>query len=119
MAADIRPFDEIRLLLAALPSPCEASVAAIRARDSRLIKPPGALGRLEEIVEWLAAWQATSNPTIERPLVAVFAANHGVVAQGVSAFPASVTGQMVANFTCGRRRHQPDLPAVRHRPQGL
>jgi nicotinate-nucleotide--dimethylbenzimidazole phosphoribosyltransferase len=66
-----------------------------------LTKPPGSLGRLEEIVEWLAAVQGRPEPTLARPLVAVFAANHGVVAQGVSPYPSEVTGQMLANFTAG------------------
>jgi nicotinate-nucleotide--dimethylbenzimidazole phosphoribosyltransferase len=101
MPAEIRPFEEIRMLFANLPAPSESSVAAVRARDARLTKPPGALGRLEEIVEWLAAWQGVAPPLVERPLVAVFAGNHGVVAQGVSAFPPGVTAQMVANFTSG------------------
>ncbi len=101
MTADIRPFEEIRLLLASLPQPSAAAVAAVRERDALLTKPPGALGRLEEIVEWLAAWQGRAEPALERPLVAVFAGNHGVVAQGVSAFPAEVTKQMLANFTAG------------------
>lgn len=101
MPPDIRPFEEIRMLFANMPAPDAQAVAAVRARDSELTKPPGALGRLEEIVEWLAAWQGRAEPVIERPLVAVFAGNHGVVAQGVSAFPASVTQQMVANFQSG------------------
>lgn len=101
MSKTIRPFEEIRMLFANLPAPCAQSVAAVRARDAQLTKPPGALGRLEEIIEWLAAWQGRAEPEVERPLVAVFAGNHGVVAQGVSAFPASVTQQMVANFTAG------------------
>ena len=101
MTKDIKPFEEIRLLLVNLPPPCAQSVAAARARDARLTKPPGALGRLEELVLWLAAWQGKAEPTIEMPVVAVFAANHGVVAQGVSAFPAKVTKQMLDNFTAG------------------
>jgi nicotinate-nucleotide--dimethylbenzimidazole phosphoribosyltransferase len=101
MPKDIRPFEEIRLLLANLPPPCAESLKAVRARDAQLTKPPGALGRLEEIVEWLAAWQGKAEPAIEAPVVAVFAANHGVVAKGVSAFPASVTRQMLDNFTAG------------------
>ncbi len=101
MPAEIRPFEEIRMLFAALPGPSVESVAAVRARDAQLTKPPGALGRLEEIVEWLAAWQGVPQPAIARPLVAVYAGNHGVVAQGVSAFPASVTAQMVENFRSG------------------
>jgi nicotinate-nucleotide--dimethylbenzimidazole phosphoribosyltransferase len=101
MSHEIEPFAEIRMLLAGLPAPCAASVAVVRARDAELTKPPGALGRLEEIVEWLAAWQGRAQPAIERPLVAVFAGNHGVVAQGVSAFPPGVTKQMLDNFTAG------------------
>lgn len=101
MTSGIRPFEEIRILLRDLPAPDAQAVAAVRARDAQLTKPPGALGRLEEIVEWLAAWQGRAAPAIERPLVAVFAGNHGVVAQGVSAFPASVTQQMVTNFLSG------------------
>jgi nicotinate-nucleotide--dimethylbenzimidazole phosphoribosyltransferase len=95
------PFDDIRLLFADLPAPSRESVEAVRRRDAELTKPPGALGRLEEIVEWLAAWQGRSQPRIERPLVAVFAGNHGVTAKGVSAFPADVTRQMLDNFTAG------------------
>lgn len=101
MRSEIRPFEEIRMLLAGLPEPCAQSVAEVRRRDALLTKPPGALGRLEEIVEWLAACQATPAPVIERPLVVVFAANHGVVARGVSAFPSDVTRQMVDNFKSG------------------
>jgi nicotinate-nucleotide--dimethylbenzimidazole phosphoribosyltransferase len=101
MVKNVQPFEEIRLMLLDLPPACVASVAAVRARDVVLTKPPGALGRLEEIVEWLAAWQGKAEPIIERPLVAVFAANHGVVAKGVSAFPADVTKQMLDNFTAG------------------
>jgi nicotinate-nucleotide--dimethylbenzimidazole phosphoribosyltransferase len=101
MPPDIEPFEEIRMLFAGLPAPSQEAVAAVRVRDAQLTKPPGALGRLEEIVEFLAAWQAKAEPQIERPLVAVFAGNHGVVAQGVSAFPPEVTRQMLENFTSG------------------
>jgi nicotinate-nucleotide--dimethylbenzimidazole phosphoribosyltransferase len=72
-----------------------------RAHDSRLTKPPGALGKLEHIAEWVCGWQAHYPPRVERPIVAVFAGNHGVVAQGVAAYPQEVTGQMVANFRAG------------------
>ncbi len=73
----------------------------VRARDAQLTKPPGSLGRLEEIVAWMAAWQSRDLPRVERPVVAVFAGNHGVVAQGVAAYPQAVTAQMVANFQNG------------------
>ena len=100
MATSGLPFDDIRALLNAMPGPDMQAVAAVRARDSVLTKPPGALGRLEEIAEWLAAWTGRP-PAVSRPLVAVFAGNHGVTAQGISAFPPEVTEQMVANFASG------------------
>jgi len=95
------PFDDIRRLLADLPGPDEEAAAAVRARDSRLTKPPGALGKLEYLAEWLARWQGRHSPRVERPVVAVFAGNHGVVKQGVAAYPQAVTRQMVANFQAG------------------
>lgn len=95
------PFDDIRRLLADLPGPDEAASAAVAARDAVLTKPAGSLGRLEDIAAWMAAWQGRARPTVDKPLVAVFAANHGIAARGVSAFPQSVTQQMVANFSAG------------------
>lgn len=92
------PFDDIRALLEAMPDADQNALAAVRTRDAQLTKPPGALGRLEEIVEWLAQWQQRDVPRVDRPVVAVFAGNHGVVAQGVAAYPQAVTAQMVANF---------------------
>lgn len=95
------PFDDIRRLLQNLPGPDEEAAGAVKARDSRLTKPPGSLGRLEHIALWLARWQGRHSPRVERPIVAVFAGNHGVVKQGVAAYPQAVTGQMVANFQAG------------------
>jgi nicotinate-nucleotide--dimethylbenzimidazole phosphoribosyltransferase len=95
------PFDDIRDLIRDMPHADEAALATVRAREGQLTKPAGALGRLEEIVEWLAAWQRSAPPHVDQPLVAVFAGNHGVVAQGVSPFPQSVTAAMVANFAGG------------------
>ena len=97
-ASPSAPFDDIRNLLPLLPDASQVSIEAVRARDAHLTKPPGALGRLEELVEWLAAWQAKPLPQIERPTIAIFAANHGVVAQGVSPYPPAVTKQMMQNF---------------------
>ncbi len=96
-----RPLDDIRSLLAQMPKADEAARAAARERQAQLTKPAGSLGRLEEIAEWMAAWQASPRPHVDNPLVAVFAGNHGVVAQGVSAYPPSVTQAMVANFQAG------------------
>ena len=97
----IATFDDIRSLLAGLPGPDADAIAAAEARDRRLTKPPGSLGRLERVAVWLAGWQGRDPPRIERIRIAIFAANHGVAARGVSAFPAEVTGQMVANFGAG------------------
>ena len=95
------PFDDIRNLLNSMPQADSRAVAAVKSRDAELTKPPGSLGRLEEIASWMAAWQGRDVPRIERPVVVVFAGNHGVVAQGVAAYPQSVTKQMVANFQAG------------------
>jgi len=94
-------FNEIRKLIGEMPAPDVAAVEATRAREGELTKPPGALGRLEEITEWVAAWQGRHPPNVTHARVAVFAGNHGVAARGVSAFPAEVTAQMVQNFVAG------------------
>ncbi len=75
--------------------------ARARARLDSLTKPQGSLGRLEDIAAWLCGWQQTLNPRTEKAYTLIFAGNHGVVAQGVSAFPSEVTVQMVANFENG------------------
>jgi len=95
------PFAEVLDLLLLVPPGNEEAVDAVRMRDAQLTKPPGSLGRMEELVEWLARWQGKSPPTLDNPMVAIFAGNHGVTDQGVSAFPRDVTAQMVANFTAG------------------
>lgn len=100
-AATGLPFEDIRDLIRSLPGPVTEAADAVRVRDAVLTKPPGSLGRLEEIVEWLAAWQGKAPPVVTRPLMAIFAGNHGVAEQGVSAFPSSVTQQMVDNFAAG------------------
>ncbi|MEN1957113.1 nicotinate-nucleotide--dimethylbenzimidazole phosphoribosyltransferase [Luteimonas changyuni] len=83
----------------ALPS--EAHRARAVARQQQLTKPAGALGRLETLAVELAALQSSDRPAASRAPVLLFAADHGVVAQGVSAYPAEVTVQMLANFAAG------------------
>lgn len=95
------PYNEFADLIANVPEGDEESVAEIRAADAQLTKPIGSLGELEELVRFLARWQHKAAPTLTNPMVAIFAGNHGVAAQGVSAFPAEVTAQMVENFTNG------------------
>ncbi len=94
-------LDEIRGLMRALPGPDAGSAEKARAREAQLTKPAGALGRLEALAEWAAAWQGRHPAKLDRPRVAVFAANHGIAARGVSAYPPEVTAQMVANFQRG------------------
>lgn len=95
------PLERFAILAKSAPGPDHAAVAAVRARDAILCKPPGSLGRLEEIVEWLAAWQGRASPITARMAVVVFAGSHGVTRQGISAYPSEVTAQMVANFQAG------------------
>ena len=94
-------FSEIRKIIADFQAPDLDAVLATRARDGNLTKPPGALGRLEEISEWVAMWQGRHPPNVTHARVAVFAGNHGVAARGVSAYPPEVTEQMVQNFVAG------------------
>ena len=84
-----------------LPSADEEARAAAARRQDSLTKPPGSLGRLEEIALFMAAWQGTERPRIARAQALVFAGNHGICAQGVNPFPQEVTAQMVANFAAG------------------
>jgi nicotinate-nucleotide--dimethylbenzimidazole phosphoribosyltransferase len=95
------PYADILDLLKIVPPGDEAAVETVRARDLTLTKPPGSLGELERLVEFLARWQGKGKPTLDNPMVAIFAGNHGVTDQGVSAFPREVTAQMVQNFTDG------------------
>lgn len=76
----------------------DAAEVEARARQEILTKPAGSLGRLEEIACWLARWQGRAIPRLDRVEILIFAGNHGVVAEGVAAYPAAVTAQMVANF---------------------
>jgi nicotinate-nucleotide--dimethylbenzimidazole phosphoribosyltransferase len=84
-----------------VPPDADAAAAA-RERQTSLTKPPGSLGRLEELSVWVAACQGTCPPRqFERARVVVFAGDHGVSAAGVSAYPPEVTAQMVANIDAG------------------
>jgi nicotinate-nucleotide--dimethylbenzimidazole phosphoribosyltransferase len=94
-------LDDIRAFCRDLPEG-DARIAELTAlRQQNLTKPPGSLGRLEELAVWLARWQRRERPQLDRVTIAVFAGNHGVAARGVSAYPADVTEQMVANFNAG------------------
>ncbi len=94
-------FAEIRGLFRRLPGPDLEAATAVATRDRQLTKPPGSLGRLESLTEWLAMWQGRAVPQVNRPRTCVFVGNHGVAARGVSAYPPAVTKQMVENFVQG------------------
>jgi nicotinate-nucleotide--dimethylbenzimidazole phosphoribosyltransferase len=97
-------FSSLSALRAAcldLPSGHPAASAAVVNREATLTKPPRSLGRLEDLVAWLAHWQGHAPPRLDRVDILVFAGNHGVTRLGVSAYPAAVTAQMVMNFSAG------------------
>jgi nicotinate-nucleotide--dimethylbenzimidazole phosphoribosyltransferase len=94
-------IESLRSACRDLPGGDLTAAAAVAARQAELTKPPGSLGRLEDLVGWLARWQGRSTPRLDSVSVLVFAGNHGVAAQGVSPYPSSVTAQMVANFSYG------------------
>jgi nicotinate-nucleotide--dimethylbenzimidazole phosphoribosyltransferase len=96
-----KSLDELRTACLDLPASSEAAAKAVADRQNILTKPQGSLGRLETIAAWLGRWQGREMPKLDKVKVFVFAGNHGVTAQGVSAFPAEVTVQMVANFSHG------------------
>lgn len=101
MSAPFTTLSEFRTVLRNAPDADVAAIAAAQDRNGQLTKPPGALGRLEDLAIWFAGWQGNGRPSLNNPQVIVFAGNHGICAQGVSAFPPEVTEQMVANFEHG------------------
>lgn len=101
MRQDFSTLAEFAEVLRDMPVADAESRAAAEARDGVLTKPPGALGRLEDLALWYCSWRGVTRPEITAPQVIVFAGNHGVTARGVSAFPAEVTAQMVLNFEHG------------------
>ncbi len=94
-------LDALATLADRLPEADSHAAEAARARQNALTKPPGSLGRLEQIAEFMAAWRGTARPEIWRAQALVFAGNHGICAQGVNPYPQEVTAQMVANFEAG------------------
>ena len=94
-------FADLRRACLDLPGGHLDAAAKVARREEMLTKPPRSLGRLEEAVSWLSLWQGKSPPSLADVEILVFAGNHGVTAQGVSAYPAEVTAQMVANFASG------------------
>jgi nicotinate-nucleotide--dimethylbenzimidazole phosphoribosyltransferase len=88
----VNALDDVR---APMRAPDEASLRAVAARAQQVLRPTGALQRLDDVAAWVAAWQRTTSPRVERPVALVFAADHGVAAAGVSAYPSDVTAAML------------------------
>src|SRR5437016_9823076 len=89
-------IDELVLgLLESAPAADEESRRLIAERAANVLRPAGALARLDEVCAWLASWQRTTRPAVTKPAVVVFVADHGVTAEGVSAYPADVTIAML------------------------
>ncbi|MCL4169554.1 UNVERIFIED_CONTAM: hypothetical protein GTU68_026913, partial [Idotea baltica] len=92
---------QIQAAFEALPSSNATARQAATERQNQLTKPPGSLGKLEELAIFMAAWQGLQKPEINKAQALVFAGNHGVCAQGVNPFPQEVTVAMVENFKNG------------------
>lgn len=100
-AATGLPFDDIRNLITGLPQADVEARADAVARTQTLAVPQGSLGRISEIAEWAAAWQATRKPAITRPLIAIFAATHGLAAADPHAAPPDATHKLVELYAAG------------------
>ena len=94
--------DWLRTAIATLPVRDEAAYDAVTERAANILRPAGALARLDEVAAWAAGWQRTSSPAVRRPAALIFAADHGVTAAGVSKYPADVTGAMLAAYRAGK-----------------
>ncbi|MGC1430259.1 MAG: nicotinate-nucleotide--dimethylbenzimidazole phosphoribosyltransferase [Albidovulum sp.] len=97
----ISALADLSALADSLPIGDATAAEAARARQNSLTKPPGSLGRLEQLAEFMATWRGTARPKIGKAQALVFAGNHGICAQGVNPYPQEVTAQMVANFESG------------------
>ncbi|HSM64896.1 MAG TPA: nicotinate-nucleotide--dimethylbenzimidazole phosphoribosyltransferase [Ilumatobacteraceae bacterium] len=98
-----RPTDRLRDRLHDLPTCDSAARAAVHERAAHILRPSGALAWLDDIAEWVAGWQRTPRPRIERPVGLIFAADHGVAAATkVSAYPTGVTEAMFSAYREGR-----------------
>jgi nicotinate-nucleotide--dimethylbenzimidazole phosphoribosyltransferase len=88
--------------IATLPAGDDASAAAVRKRAEDILRPAGALARLDDVAAWVATWQRKPHPGVTKPTALIFAADHGVTAAGVSKYPADVTAAMLAAYRAGR-----------------
>jgi nicotinate-nucleotide--dimethylbenzimidazole phosphoribosyltransferase len=95
--------DWLRTTLADLRPPDQAAIDAVEDRAAQILRPAGALARLDDVAAWMAGWQRTPTPAVTRPAALIFAADHGVAAaEAVSAYPTDVTAAMLAAYRAGR-----------------
>ena len=87
--------------LAVMPGPDLDARARVAQRATDVLRPVGALARLDEVAVWMAGWQHTDRPSVEAPACIVFAGDHGVTTRGVSAYPSEVTGTMLDALRSG------------------
>ncbi len=92
----------VRGSLVGLRRPDPVASEHVRSRASQILRPAGALAALDELAVWLAGWQGRNEPCVERPFGLIFAADHGVAVDGVSAYPAHLTAEMLKVFAAGR-----------------
>ena len=96
------PSEWLREAIATMPPRDDDAHGAVSDRATNILRPSGALARLDEVAAWVAGWQRTPVPEVHRPAALIFAADHGVAAGGVSAYPADVTGAMLAAYRAGK-----------------
>ena len=89
-------------VLATMPEPDRQAAESVRARAADILRPAGALARLDELAAWVAEWQGMANPAVRKPVALIFAADHGVAAGGVSKYPSDVTAAMLAAYRAGK-----------------
>ena len=96
------PSQWLRDAVATMPACDEVSRDAVTERAANILRPLGALARLDEVAAWVAGWQRTPTPAVHRPSALIFAADHGVTAAGVSKYPTDVTAAMLAAYRAGK-----------------
>lgn len=96
------PTDWLRAALGDLPAGDAESAATVADRAANILRPFGALARLDDVAVWVATWQRTAQPAVARPAALIFAADHGVAAANVSAYPPDVTSAMLGAYRSGR-----------------
>lgn len=94
-------MDELTTLLSDLPEPDRLAFQAVAQRAASTIRPPGSTARLDRVASWLAGWQGSDTPTVDRPVLLIAAGDHGVTKRGVSAWPSEVTRAVLDAIRAG------------------